>query len=454
MSKSLLLGLDAETLVRGLLRVPASSYPILLDSCRYQRYGLYEGRYLLGAFAPNFCLRASGSRVELLSSRGIEQLSGDPFSELDRLLLERTCDDFETPFGTGIAAGFLSYDLIRQLERLPDTARVSHSVPDLLLCFYDQILVHDYLNNSTTLYCCDEANIEALEPLWKQTESENVLHREVSYESNFTQKQYIEAVEKIQKHIYEGDIYQANLTQQFRIDLGTRTPEEIFLRIRTDFPVPFAAFFKTPQQTVVSASPESFLHKRGRNVDTFPIKGTRPRGQNADEDRLLAEQLRTDEKDVAENVMIVDLMRNDLGRVAEVGSVDASQILKVEAFPTVLHLVSKVSCKLKAEVTIGQLLKAVFPCGSITGAPKLRAMEILEQVEAVRRGLSMGAIGWIGYNGNADLSVAIRTLLVENGIGYLNAGGAVVADSDPESEYKESLLKVKALFSALLVDSR
>lgn len=449
MAKSLSLNLGAEELVRGLLRVSASSYPILLDSCKYQRYGLYEGRYLLGAFAPKFCLRASGRRVELLDNEGVKFLSEDPFTELDRLLLKHSCADFDTPFGSGVAAGFLSYDLGRQVEQLPATARVTHSVPDLLLCFYDQVLVHDYLENSTTVYACDEVDLDILDWFWSQPQWVDVEHREISYESNFTQEAYVEAVKRIQKYIYEGDIYQANLTQQFKIDLGGRTAEEIFLRIRADFPVPFAAFFKTPQQTVVSASPESFLHKRGRGVSTFPIKGTRPRGRDADEDRFLTEQLRKDEKDVAENVMIVDLMRNDLGRVAEIGSVDASEILKVEAFPTVLHLVSRVSCRLRAGVTIGELLKAVFPCGSITGAPKLRAMEIIEQVEAVRRGLSMGAIGWIGYNGNADLSVAIRTLLVEAGVGYLNVGGAVVADSDPESEYQESLLKAKAIFGAL-----
>lgn len=449
MPKRLFLNLSADRLVERLLRMPASSYPILLDSCKYQRYGLYEGRYLLGGFAPKFCLRSSGRRVELVTSEGGKSLPGDPFTELDRLLSERERDNFETPFGAGMAAGFLSYDLGRQIEILPATARISHEVPDMMLCFYDQILVHDYLNGSTTLYSCDQA-VE--EELWSHLAEERAVvepYRATSYESNFTRKAYVEAVERIKSHIYEGDIYQANLTQQFKIDLGGRTPEDVFLSVRSRFPVPFAAFFKTPEQTVVSASPESFLHKRGRDVDTFPIKGTRARGRDADEDRQLAEELRTDEKDVAENVMIVDLMRNDLGRVAEIGSVDASEILRVEAFPTLLHLVSRVSCRLRTGVTMGELLRATFPCGSITGAPKLRAMEIIEQVEAVRRGLSMGAIGWIGYNGNADLSVAIRTLLVKDGIGYLNAGGAVVADSLPESEYEESLLKVKALFGAL-----
>ncbi|MCS6884621.1 MAG: aminodeoxychorismate synthase component I [Acidobacteriota bacterium] len=440
----------AEELVEKFLTYLPSSYPIVLDSCCYRRYGLYDGRYLVAAVSPVACLRVTEKAVELVQAGRSNLLSGDVFCCLDELLLKKKReDDTGTPFGAGLAAGFFAYDLARRIEPLPSTAQVPYELPQMLLCFYDAIVVHDYLQGTTTLYGEADAVARLHEDLvtanrWLRRAASSVV-----YKSNFRCAEYLMAVKRVKEYIREGDVYQVNLTQQFTIELNDYAIEDVFLAIRERFPVPFAAFFRSPDGVVVSASPESFLRKRASRLEAFPIKGTRPRGQDAAEDKLLAEQLRGSIKDVAENVMIVDLMRNDLGKLARIGSVDATRILQVETFPTVHHLVSRIACDLRSGVTFGDVLKSTFPSGSVTGAPKIRAMQVIEEVEAVRRGLSMGAIGWIGYNGNADLSVAIRTLFIKDGIGYINFGGAVVADSDPMDEYVESLVKARAIFSAL-----
>lgn len=457
--------LGAETVINLLLQMPATSYPAILDSCHYQDYGLYDGRYLIAAYNPELCLQATGDEIYQYSRSGESITRGDVTAHLDKLLAERYCvSDTGLPCAAGAAIGLFSYELAHRFERLPVTPITSHSVPDLFLSFYPVVIVHDYQTADTMLIACadNEARAQArLAAARAQLEraaarvpaiSAEIVSRGLNYRSNFTPESYERAVEKIKGYIAAGDIYQANLTQQFQIDLGALSPATIFLRLRKHFPVPFAAFMKTPEWTVVSGSPERFLHRRGARVAAYPIKGTRPRGRAPAEDEQLAEQLKTSEKDIAENIMIVDLLRNDLGRVCQIGTVDASQLLTLQALPTVYHLVSKVSGQLRADVTAGRLLAAAFPCGSITGAPKIRAMEIITEVEKVQRGLSMGAVGWLGYNGDLDLNVAIRTLFIREGVGYMNVGGAVVADSDPAAEYQESLLKSQALFRAIGLD--
>jgi para-aminobenzoate synthetase component 1 len=274
--------------------------------------------------------------------------------------------------------------------------------------------------------------------------------------SNFTRDEYVAAVHRIKTRIAAGDIYQANLTQQLSIKVAKDLrPEHIFLRLRRHHPASFAAFIRRRRDTVISASPERFLrveasgHASARCVEAWPIKGTRPRGRNAEEDERLRAELRSSEKDRAENVMIVDLLRNDLGRVCEYGSIEVPELFTIQEHPTLFHLVSKVRGRLREQVKAGDLLRASFPCGSVTGAPKIRAMEIIDEVETAPRGLSMGAIGYFSFDGALDLSVAIRTMTVMDGTARFNVGGGIVADSDPLLEYEESLVKARALLHAL-----
>jgi para-aminobenzoate synthetase component 1 len=272
--------------------------------------------------------------------------------------------------------------------------------------------------------------------------------------SNFSAAEYEEAVRLIKEYIAAGDIYQANLTQQFTAFLADDvTPQEIFFSLRGGHPASFAAFIRRGDDTVISASPERFLrvssNKEGRIVEAWPIKGTRPRGMTDEDDRRLRDELFNSEKDRAENVMIVDLLRNDLGRICKFGSVEVPELFTVQEHPTLFHLVSKVRGKLRADVRPSDLLRATFPCGSITGAPKIRAMEVINEIEETERGISMGAIGYFSFDGQIDLNVAIRTMSVRGGVARFNTGGGIVADSDPSAEYEESMTKAKALLRAV-----
>ncbi|MEW6733301.1 MAG: aminodeoxychorismate synthase component I [Acidobacteriota bacterium] len=464
------LNLNVEQILKLILTLPATSYPALLDSCHYRHYRLYEGRYLIAAFNPELCLQVLAGQIYEFSREGERLTSGNALIRLDQLLAERATAGLGNyqqemlPCAGGAALGFFSYDLSRNLVRLSGHSHSSHIVPDLFVCFYNTLIIYDYLTQETTLIVYSGKSAQAEARLQTaQSEIERLItrlpntpltelpssQRALNYYTNFTREDYLGAVVRIQEHISAGNIYQANFTQQFQIELNGLSPAAIFLRLRAHFPVPYMAYLRTPDWAIVSASPERFLHRIGHTVAAYPIKGTRPRGRDASEDRRLSEELRTSEKDRAENIMIVDLMRNDLGRVSEIGSIDASELLTIQALPTVFHLVSKVSGQLRREIKLSTLLEAAFPCGSITGAPKLRAMEIIEEIEGVRRGLSMGALGWLGYDGNLDLNVAIRTLWICKDRGYFNVGGAIVADSDPANEYEESLIKAQALLCAL-----
>jgi para-aminobenzoate synthetase component 1 len=233
------------------------------------------------------------------------------------------------------------------------------------------------------------------------------------------------------------------------------TPEIIFDRLRHGHPAPFASFIKRPESTVISASPERFFRVDDQRITTAPIKGTRPRGKNADEDAALRNELLTSEKDRAENTMIVDLLRNDIGRICEFGSVTVEKLCDLEEHPTLFHLVSTISGQLCAGTKFSDILKAVFPCGSITGAPKISTMRIIDEIEPSPRGLSMGAIGYyvpndvFGMPETLDLSVAIRTMVIRDSVATFNVGGGIVIDSDPEMEYNETLTKAEALLNAI-----
>ena len=460
------LNLSLEEILAFILHLPSSSYPCLLDSCNYQNYELYTGRYLIAAYQPENCLQVTDNTSYLLSRQQEKVVNGNVMAFLDEVLdewrvslQEQLPADF--PCSNGAAIGVFSYDLGRYFERIPKIAKSNHFAPDLFLCFYTVLIVYDYFHDKATLIACSQkpnqadsrlkAALSQLERMGKSAPKLSLSNkgRKYQYKSTFTKEAYLSTVEKIKAYIKVGDIYQANLTQQFQFNLLGLDASEIFLKIRTQFPVPFAAYFKTPNWSVVSASPECFLECQGRDVAAYPIKGTRARGVDTKSDNQLANELINSEKDRAENIMIVDLLRNDLGRVSEIGSIDASRILSLQALPTVFHLTSKVSGKLREDIKLSDLLKATFPCGSITGAPKLRAMEILEEIEPTRRGLSMGSIGWLGYNGDLGLNVAIRTLFIQNEQGYFNVGGGVTADSDPLAEYEESLVKAQAMFQAI-----
>jgi para-aminobenzoate synthetase component 1 len=353
-----------------------------------------------------------------------------------------------------------SYDFGLRFENLKPRKKEFQNFdePDVFLAFYENLVVYDYLQQKAFLV---GENLEKAEEILRKAKSNRAqfadceLSEKINLTSNFSPETYCQAVETIKEHIRCGDIYQANLTQQFRAQLPPDfTPAQTFLRLRRTHPAPFGAFIKRRHDTVISASPERFLQVKNQTVIAAPIKGTRKRGKNLFEDEKLRQELINSEKDRAENVMIVDLLRNDLGRVCEFGSVTVEKLCAIEEHPTLFHLVSTIRGKLRQNTKFSDLLKAAFPCGSITGAPKIRAMQILDEIETAPRGLSMGAIGYFGFDNEIDLNVAIRTMVIRDQNAIFNVGGGIVIDSVPELEYEESLIKAQALLNALQVSNK
>jgi para-aminobenzoate synthetase component 1 len=375
------------------------------------------------------------------------------------------------PF-TGGAVGFFSYELCAQLEKItrarPDDLQ---AVPDCEFGFYDGLIAHDHATGKTWLVANPVATtpaaailarlraviapnptlnspippaaqppIPAAAPSQAQPSSQPV--------ANFDFASYSAAIARIKAYIAAGDVYQVNLTQRFSAPLPC-PPYALYQRLRQRSPAPFAAYLSFGPVQLVSSSPERFLTVRGRQVETRPIKGTRPRSADPATDARLAAELLASEKDRAELLMIVDLERNDLGRVCTYGSVRVEKLWQLESHPTVHHLVATVSGTLRPEVDLVDCVAACFPGGSITGAPKIRAMEIIDELEPHRRHVYTGAIGYLGFDGNADLNIAIRTLTCVNGQAYYHVGGGIVWDSDPSAEYQETLDKGRAMHEAL-----
>ena len=362
------------------------------------------------------------------------------------------------PFQCGVA-GFLGYEFGRRLERLPAPRVDDLGVPDAWLGAYEWVIAWDHVQGRAWLIArrgSGEAGKSAdkrirdvarrLDGTGTPTPPRSSTTRTPpEYRSGFTRDEYLRAVERVREYILAGDIFQANLSQRFEA-VWPAEPFEFYRRLTEVNPAPFAAFFQGDGFAVASASPERFLSvSSGGRVETRPIKGTRPRGATPILDRQLAEELLSSEKDRAENVMIVDLLRNDLSKVCRPGSVEVPALCALQSHPTVHHLESIVTGQLEAGFTATDLLRAAFPGGSITGAPKVRAMEILAELEPVARGVYCGAIGWLGLTGAMDTSIAIRTVTLQDGRACFHAGGGIVADSDPASEYQETLDKAAGI---------
>jgi len=406
--------------------------------------------------------------ISLLDSCGVNHLDShllicgiDPVEivEFSNLNASQTLDFFDSKLKNKetFAIFTIAYDFGLKLENIkPRQKNGIHQEPDIYLAIYDCLIIHDY-NKSETFLIGNPKRFDGLENLIENSripEFSEII--ETPVQSNFTPTEYYSLIEQIKEFIRCGDTYQTNLTQQLSADLPENTtPQQIFYRLRKNHPAPFAAFLQRNDSAVISASPERFLRIENNKISTSPIKGTRQRGKTAEEDEQLKFELQSSEKDRAENVMIVDLLRNDLGRICEFGSVRVEKLCDLEEHPTLFHLVSTVSGKLPANVKISEIMRAVFPCGSITGAPKIRTMQIIEHLENVNRGLSMGAIGCKipALNDESefiiDLSVAIRTMIIKNRRAIFNVGGGIVIDSEPESEFQETLTKAKALLNAI-----
>ena len=430
------------------------------------------GRYSFMGSDPFLVLKSRGDEITLLHQGGEETRRGNPFDTLGELLAtyELETYPYSTPLVGGVV-GYLSYDLCHFIERLPSTAIDDLQLPECCFGFYDCILAFDHLENKFYIASSGFPELEesrrkrrAEQRLYEMKErlagaqspiSANFLSREnddaiqgTLLRSNFTHQQYLRAVETAREYIAAGDIFQVNLSQRFEADLPV-LPYQLYRYLRHINPAPFAAYLNFDEVTILSASPERFLKVRGDRVETRPMKGTRPRGSSAAEDEALGRELTNSIKDRAENVMIVDLERNDLGRVCRFGTVRVSELWTLEKYATVFQLTSTVEGRLRQGKTRIDLLKACFPGGSVTGAPKVRAMEIIDELEPTRRSVYTGSIGYLSFGGEMDLSVVIRTILAKEGRMYFQVGGGIVYDSEPEAEYQETLDKARAFFQAL-----
>ncbi|MFH0286953.1 aminodeoxychorismate synthase component I [Vibrio owensii] len=375
----------------------------------------------------------------------------DPFSLLDELQQQLLPNlelgaEWDLPF-VGGALGYFSYDLGRRVESMPELATKDLQTPDMAVGLYEWALVVDHKLEKA---CLVGQNIEqALQWLNSQSPADVEDFKLIGdWQSNMTQASYASRFDRVQEYLLSGDCYQINLAQRFNASYQG-SEWQAYTKLEAGNQAPFSAFIRMPNSAIISVSPERFLELKDNVIETKPIKGTRPRSQNTELDQANAHDLQTAEKDQAENLMIVDLLRNDIGRVASPGSVHVPKLFDIESFPAVHHLVSTIRADLDIQYSAADLLRACFPGGSITGAPKVRAMQIIEELEPHRRSAYCGSIGYISRHGRMDTSITIRTLVAEDNKLYAWAGGGVVADSDCAAEYQETLDKLSKILPAL-----
>jgi len=441
---------------------------------------------------PFFTLKSRGSVMDIVEGKKVRHQKGNPLDVLAAMLQRHQVSSGTTfvPF-IGGAVGYIGYEFGRHTTGIPLQAPDDLGLPELAFNFYRKLLAFDHHERRWYVAAADfstshgpsvrkrlTADIEKMAALAEGTEpatpastntraagdavvndplDDDLAHLPESpmvtdgpypWRSSLTRDQYLDAVRAIKERISRGDIYQANLTQRFHATAPSG-PVALYQALREVNPAPYGCYLDLGECVIAGQSPELFLSIRGRSVETRPIKGTRPRGAAKEEDEQLKSDLLASAKDRAELVMITDLLRNDLGRVCRPGSIEAGETIRLESFPKVHHLVSVIRGELAHGRTLADVLRATFPGGSITGAPKLKAIEILDGLEPVARGPYSGAMGLIGFDGSVDLNVAIRTFVVRGQDVFFGAGGGIVADSDPEDEYAESLAKARGMLEAL-----
>jgi para-aminobenzoate synthetase component 1 len=433
-----------------------------------------QARYSFVTAAPFLTFCSFGSRCEVTrhESRRTPQVQfGNPWHLLDALMARyELLDEIDLPFPLGGCFGYWGYDLKNFTEpKLPRRAMNDLELPDCQVGFYDSLVVFDHRLGRTCVVSTGlnadgsrtEARAREQLAIWRmllETEpapaltfplSERVgIGENTGIISNISQSDFLENVERAQRYIRAGDIYQVNLSQRLAAPCSF-TGWELFERLLAVSPAPFAAYLDCGDFQFVSSSPEQFLRMSGSNVATRPIKGTRPRSTDTTRDAQLAYELQTSPKELAELVMITDLLRNDLGRFCEFGSIQVPELAQLERFAQVQHLVSGVEGRLRREVTHFAALASAFPGGSITGAPKFRAMEIIDELESLARGPYCGCHGYLGFNRESQLSISIRTSIKKAEAAYFHVGAGIVADSIPEAEFEETLAKAQGFLAAL-----
>jgi len=459
---------DVETPVTAYIKLAKNQqYSFLLESVEQaDRLGRYS---FLGA-NPSTIFRSKGEKVTIVrEGRPSSFESRDPLTDLRKLMEEYTPVPVPgMPKFHGGAVGYISYDEVRHFEKLPDANPDTLNVPDLYFIITDTILIFDHVNNRLkivsnayvqgdpqTAYNEAIRKIDAIEQTLRKPlvlTSERIHAGEVDKEprSSFTREGFCDAVRRAKEYIKAGDAFQIVLSQRFERELHA-SPVNVYRALRCINPSPYMVLVQFPELTLVGSSPEVMTQVHERKCKVRPIAGTRPRGGSAAEDAALEKELMADEKEIAEHIMLVDLGRNDVGRVSVPGTVAPTEkrLMYIERYSHVMHIVSEVEGTLKDGEDAFTALRATFPMGTVSGAPKIRAMEIIDELEPVRRGPYAGGCGYISFSGDMDTCIIIRTMIIKDGIAYVQAGAGIVYDSVPEKEYEETVNKAKALFRAV-----
>jgi anthranilate synthase component 1 len=460
---------DLETPVTAFLRLAADEpEAFLLESVEQ---GEKIGRYTFIGIRPFRKIVSRGKNIEITENGKLRRIEDDIFGLTKKLLSSHKPARIPglPPFTAG-AVGFFAYDVVRQIERLPETTKDDLGLPDACLMFFHEVLAFDHIRKEMLLIATadvsqqkpDRAYADALKRLDRLEKKlsaplPKLKHKKISgklkLESQTRKKDFLKAVETAKEYIAAGDVFQVVLSQRFDVEPGV-DPFSIYRALRTVNPSPYLYFLrlslkKEADTHIAGSSPELLVRVSQDRIQYRPIAGTRPRGASEEDDRHIADEMIHDEKERAEHVMLVDLGRNDVGRVSEFGSVEVKELMTVERYSHVMHIVSGIEGKLRPELHAVDAFRACFPAGTLSGAPKVRAMEIIEELEPTRRGIYGGSVLYADYSGNLDSCIAIRTLLQQGKKGHIQAGAGIVADSVPEKEFEESVNKARAVVRAM-----
>jgi anthranilate synthase component 1 len=459
---------DFDTPVSAFKKIETGEYSFLLESVEG---GEKWGRYSFLGTEPSVIFRSKGRDIEILQNGKSRKHKGDPLDSLRELLSRyKPVTTPELPRFHGGAVGYFSYDIVRFVEDLPDLSEDELRLWDSLFTITDTVLVFDNVNHKIKIIYnayvpeadkAEEAYDKAVSKIhdiiarlrkpvspYGDEKNETKQVTETKLESNFEKEDYKKAVLKTKEYIKAGDIIQAVISQRWKAPLEV-DPFDLYRALRVLNPSPYMFYLNTETEILVGSSPEVMVRAEDGEVESRPIAGTRSRGKSESEDLELEEDLLSDPKERAEHIMLVDLARNDLGRIAETGTVKVDELMTIERYSHVMHIVSNVIAKLRSDRDAFDVVRATFPAGTLSGAPKVRAMEIIEELEPSRRGAYGGAVGYFSFSGNMDTCITIRTFVIKEDNIYIQAGAGIVADSDPEREYQESVNKVKALVKAI-----
>ncbi|MDH7498778.1 MAG: anthranilate synthase component I [candidate division NC10 bacterium] len=460
---------DLETPLSAFRKIDSGNYAFLLESVEG---GEKWARYSFLGSNPSLVFRSRGQSAEILDQAGVRRMAveGDPLHLLQSLLKRYQPAPMEgLPRFFGGLVGYVGYDFVRFVEQLPSTAPDDLQLPDCFFLLTDTLLIFDNLTHKIKIVSnvfLDDEHRSSLASAYQQALRKidalasslrrplgaplppRLGHQREEMTSNLSRQEFERAVEEAKEYIRAGDCIQVVLSQRFRTPLRA-DPLDVYRALRAINPSPYMYYLRLGEIKIAGSSPEVMVRLEDGQIDVRPIAGTRPRGRSEGEEQGIAQELLTDPKERAEHIMLVDLARNDVGRVSRIGTVKVNELMAIERYSHVMHIVSNVQGRLQEGKDAFDVVRACFPAGTVSGAPKIRAMEIIEELERLRRGIYAGAIGYFSFSGNMDTCITIRTILILDGSAYIQVGAGIVADSQPEKEYEETLNKAKAMILAV-----